>query len=900
MTGDVFPDKVDKNRGGDMFYFFIFLAGIVTFERSYGGEYGERLITIFEVYDGGYIASGYTHSWGPGTPQYSNGYIIRLDSLGDTLWTHICGGLLDEIIHTIQPTPEGGFIGVGYTTSSGNGKEDAYIVELDGAGNEIASFTLGDTADDGANCIMPAVDGYIIAGWTNRFSPEGYDDMWLIKLDPFGDTVWTRVYGGYYSENALCAIQTEDKGYIAVGYTYSFGAGGSDIYVVRTDSMGDTLWTRTYGGPGDETGYCVQEIPAEGFIITGTTASFGAGGIDAYFLFIDYNGNLIFSQTYGGADNDEAYTGILTPDGGFIIAGYTSSLTGSPRAWLIKTDPEGSVIWENTYGDNSSGLWTVQNTMDGGFIAAGYLVSPAGDLDAFIIKTTEEGITEIDTLPPVLLHEPPPSVTEGSCDVPFQVIVHDESAISDIALRYRVPGRDSFDYAILTDWYDTLFFFIVPETITLKGMEYYFTATDVYDHTSRLPPQGFFSLRVRVEGDGECRRGPDGKPIPQPAGTDVDAYRIVSFPLYTDETDPLTLFEMSLGPCDYSRWKAGQYVGEKDVYILDDGIHAVAPGEAYFLIVRDSGKVVYSGPGTTIPLSEVFSRELIPGWNMLGNPYPVSIPVSALSLASGNPVRVWRYRGAWELADVLEPWEGYVIHVDAPDMIVINPYAKVENEKEEFSWKIKISAQCGNARDVENVAGFAPDAVEGKDVKEPPMLGNGISLYFVVNGERYAVDARSGENLVYEFVVETEREGEVVLRFEPENVPDVKEIRVFDHMTKKSFNPAEKYIFHAPCKRHFTLLVGNKGWLEKELDKMDEGLSLRVLNSVAFFYLPRSGKVALDVFGVDGRKIRSIYEGEMERGEHTLPLNFSAPPGIYFLLLRMENEKATCKMVRLK
>jgi hypothetical protein len=167
--------------------------------------------------------------------------------------------------------------------------------------------------------------------------------VYLVKIDKDGDTLWTRTCGGAGNDYGYRVRQTPaDSGYITIGNTYSFGAGNSDMYLVRTDAGGDTLWTETFGGVSVEYGYSVQcTSPEAGFIIAGSTRSFGEGSFDAYIVKTDLQGQPVWTRTCGGELYDDGYSVCQTsPDSGYVIAGSTRSFgAGLYDAYVIKTEP---------------------------------------------------------------------------------------------------------------------------------------------------------------------------------------------------------------------------------------------------------------------------------------------------------------------------------------------------------------------------------------------------------------------------------------------------------------------------------------------------------------------------------------------------------------------------------
>lgn len=251
--------------------------------------------------------------------------------------------------------------------------------------------------DFGLYVQQTADSGYVLVGETDSFG-AGQSDVWLIKTDPNGTVQWHRTYGGSLKDWGYTVAQTTDGGYIVIGSTYSIGAGDADIWLIKTVADGTLEWDRTFGSDNADLGYFVQQTLNGGFILAGETSSIGAGASDAYLILTDPSGDLLWEHPFGGQGIDIGYAVQQTLDEGFILTGLTDSLgVGLKDLLLIKTDPAGAVEWSRpyVYGNYATGR-SVRQTPDGGFIVAGFYRSNLGNDIIWLVKVDGSGILEWD------------------------------------------------------------------------------------------------------------------------------------------------------------------------------------------------------------------------------------------------------------------------------------------------------------------------------------------------------------------------------------------------------------------------------------------------------------------------------------------------------------------------
>jgi len=254
------------------------------------------------------------------------------------------------------------------------------------------SRTFGTTGDDWALSISPSLDdGYILCG-SSSAALNG--QVWVIKTTASGDSVWGRAFGGNGNDIGSRAGTTNDGGYFFVGYTRSFGAGSSDMWLVKLDEDGNQAWSRTYGGSGEDNCYWGAEATDGGFILVGETMSFGNTNFDFWILKVNAQGDSMWSRTYGGPTADAGATYVsLTDDGGYIVCGVTRPAGGNDGSfWLIKLDQDGNMVWSNTYGALGDDLpWCVCQCEDGGYAVVGRRTRTNGLTDAWLLRTNAGG-----------------------------------------------------------------------------------------------------------------------------------------------------------------------------------------------------------------------------------------------------------------------------------------------------------------------------------------------------------------------------------------------------------------------------------------------------------------------------------------------------------------------------
>ncbi|MCX7796168.1 MAG: hypothetical protein N2380_06585 [bacterium] len=316
-------------------------------------------------------------------------FIIGMDS---SLWQKTFGGKDIDEANDIYIDSEGYYIVVGYRDFLAEDGPNVYVLKIKESGDKVWEKIFGGKDFDCANSIIETLDKcYIIVGHTASFGAGSYD-FYILKIDRNGNKLWEKIFGGKDVDMAVDVKNTPDGGNIIVGSTASFGSGGFDIYVLKLDKNGKKIWEKVFGGKGDDIGNSIEMTSDGGFVIAGSSTSFSLDNSDMYLLKLDNNGNKIWEKTFGGEDADVARSICAISDGGYIIAGYTRSFDAKGNdVYVIKLDKNYNKIWEKRFGKNEiDEANSIIETSDGGYIIGGY----TGDLsngDVYIIKLNKKG-----------------------------------------------------------------------------------------------------------------------------------------------------------------------------------------------------------------------------------------------------------------------------------------------------------------------------------------------------------------------------------------------------------------------------------------------------------------------------------------------------------------------------
>ena len=364
--------------------------GDIVWNKTFSGSLNSSADSIQQTSDGGYIVAGEIYSLSAG------GYdvcVLRLDSRGNLLWDKKFGEFeKDERVADVQQTIDGGYILAGMEkrtivpgqTESKGGEEHACVWKLDANGNLLWDKKFGGSRHDRFRGIRQISDGaYVVAGTTTS-KGAGAGDVRIMKLDPKGNIIWDKVYGGKGNDWAFSLALTSDDGYAVTGYTTSKGAGSMDIWVLKLDANGNLLWDKTFGGKGRDDAFSIHQTSDKGYIVAGWTESKGAGKRNMWILKLDSNGNLLWDKVFGDKGTNSAIFIQQTSDDGYIAVGYSCWKDSNCSGRVLRLDNNGNLLWDKTFNNACSNC--IQQTLDGDYIVSGQLCGGRVGAATWILK----------------------------------------------------------------------------------------------------------------------------------------------------------------------------------------------------------------------------------------------------------------------------------------------------------------------------------------------------------------------------------------------------------------------------------------------------------------------------------------------------------------------------------
>jgi hypothetical protein len=433
-------------------------APAIQWQKSFGGSSYDMIRQSHPMVDGGIIHFGHTNSNDgdiTGNHGESDLFLFKTDSSGNVLWQKIYGGSADEFAEYFWPLSgnTGYLLAANSYSNDGNVighhgvNSDAWIIVVNNSGDIIWQKCIGTTGHEMVRTVLITSEGgYLLVGEKDidiNPTPEITNmttQYWITKLDASGNVVWEKTYGGSEADYGTHVMQFGNQ-FLVVGQTPSHDGdvafnhsttGNGDIWLIAlSESNGEMLWQRSFGGTNDEQAYKIEPAGA-GFAILGYSLSENGdvtennGSADVWLLKTDYNGDLIWQQSFGGSAPDYAYQMWADSDGDFLISGETKSNNGDATenhgdydAWVLKVSPTGALLWQKQLGGS---LWdnafTIFPTDDNGYLVTGAARSNDGDLtenngqrDFWMVKLGVEGLSSDEYHIDTIVLSPNPATT---------------------------------------------------------------------------------------------------------------------------------------------------------------------------------------------------------------------------------------------------------------------------------------------------------------------------------------------------------------------------------------------------------------------------------------------------------------------------------------------------------
>lgn len=451
-------------------------APSIEWSKCFGGTGGDVGRCIQQTKDSGYIIVGNAGS-SNGDVYKNEGssdfWIVKLNKFGDTNWTRVFGGTDPEYATAVQQTDDEGYIVIGQSSSNDgdfaggrSGNYDCWIINLDKFGNTQWKKHYGGSGSDvPRDMLLTADSGFIVAGISSSNNGDvngnhGSSDYWIFKLNKMGSIIWTKSYGGTGNDQAFSIYET-NNGYLLAGQTDSKNGdvwgnhGKTDYWILKINSIGDTIWTKTFGGTEDDLGHYIKQTLDGGYIVGGCSQSNNgdvsahhgdSSKADIWIVKLNSNRDIQWQKSLGGSQNEALYSTLLafsmleTTDSAYLISTYTSSSdgdvisnNGSSDMWLLKLTKSGNIAWQKTFGGISVDYGhSIKPTYDGGYVVTGMAGANGGDIsgshggaDLWVIKFGEKTNSVNETLYSTLNVYPNPSNGSFTIDkAPIGAIVN--------------------------------------------------------------------------------------------------------------------------------------------------------------------------------------------------------------------------------------------------------------------------------------------------------------------------------------------------------------------------------------------------------------------------------------------------------------------------------------------
>jgi len=435
-------------------------GSVTTFQKVFGGNGNERGHSVIQTSDGGYAVVGETTSFGAGSSDF---FILKIDANGVSQWTKTYGGSAKEdgVNIGILQTASGGYIIHGYTESFGAGNTfDSYVLRLDNSGNIIWEKRIGGNGFESFRDVVELPSGEIIlTGNTNSLTAGGDHDFHVVKLSSIGNIIWSKTYGGAGGisgfDQSVGLMVTASGSIYVTGVTDTYSIGILDGFMIKLDGNGNVIWQKTVGGSNYD-GLYNSIILNDGNILTTCLTEFSSGGRDVLVSKLDTNGNLIWAKAYGGVQDEYGINLKQRSNNEIIVSANTLSFGNGQQMMLFSIDSLGNVNWAKTYGSvliDETERWglPMDLTSDGGMIFTGTTTNfGAVGQDVYLIKTNGCGDSYCNEQNIIPLNVITPPITMVNTNVSLDsglIALNTNTLVSTISFTENYQCIDSIQAA---------------------------------------------------------------------------------------------------------------------------------------------------------------------------------------------------------------------------------------------------------------------------------------------------------------------------------------------------------------------------------------------------------------------------------------------------------------------
>ena len=375
---DAAGDAVDADAAVD--------SDAATWVLSFGGFGKDRAAAGIQADEHAYVVAGDTEGIAPFDQDM---WVVKLSETGGVLWEKLIAGSNRNVAGAAMRMGDGRIVIAGAIDVLGSGTLNMWVIILGSRGELFWQKAIGGGADDRARAVLETADnGIVLAGETGSFG-AGETDMWIVKFDANGNVVWQKTIGGPGSDTAGSIMETAEGDLVVAGGTESFGAGGRDAWLVKLAGGGDILWQKAIGGPDDDEAASVVETGDGGLAMAGSTASYGAGDEDMWVVRLDLLGSILWQKSMGASGQDGAVSAVHTGGGEIVSVGTL----GHEDMWAVKLGNGGEILWQKKIGYTGEDVaLSASGTWDGGLLVSGVTLSfGAGGGDMWVARLNRDG-----------------------------------------------------------------------------------------------------------------------------------------------------------------------------------------------------------------------------------------------------------------------------------------------------------------------------------------------------------------------------------------------------------------------------------------------------------------------------------------------------------------------------